>query len=257
MKFPFRPLTPVDRFARRLNCHQSQGRTPSIRPSGSSRSAMSLVHDGEEANAACTDEADSDTDESGVESGCETAALSDADEDGSDDDDDEWSGQNGDLETLVVSAVGGDYSLAAFLIPHLHRDFNSALKSKVESWRCTTTARGSSDGSPDTSKSSPGGTAHSQDRASSKKRRRTSSDDGSKERDGGADDEEGENGQDEDKDHGKAGPGAPADQGLLLACPFHKQDPLKYGVHGQSGPGKKSKFRACTGPGFRSIQRLK
>ncbi|KAK0613942.1 hypothetical protein B0T14DRAFT_386515, partial [Immersiella caudata] len=44
----------------------------------------------------------------------------------------------------------------------------------------------------------------------------------------------------------------------MLACPFHKCDSTKYGIqHGNSGSGKKHRYRACTGPGFKSIQRLK
>ncbi|KAK3370971.1 hypothetical protein B0T24DRAFT_512290, partial [Lasiosphaeria ovina] len=44
----------------------------------------------------------------------------------------------------------------------------------------------------------------------------------------------------------------------LLACPFHKRDPVKYGIqHGNSGNGKKHRYRACMGPGFKSVQRLK
>ncbi|KAK0736541.1 hypothetical protein B0T21DRAFT_289014 [Apiosordaria backusii] len=43
----------------------------------------------------------------------------------------------------------------------------------------------------------------------------------------------------------------------LLACPFHKRDPIKYNVHGDFGAGKKHRYRPCTGPGFKSIQRLK
>ena len=41
--------------------------------------------------------------------------------------------------------------------------------------------------------------------------------------------------------------------GRLLACPFHKYDPDKYGPNSISG----TKFRSCIGPGFPSVARLK
>ncbi|KAK1760077.1 hypothetical protein QBC47DRAFT_349 [Echria macrotheca] len=44
----------------------------------------------------------------------------------------------------------------------------------------------------------------------------------------------------------------------MLACPFPHRDPEKYGV--QQGPGaggRKDRYRACAGPGFKSIQTLK
>ncbi len=215
---------------------------------------MPAHDDVQDAALACTEDPGSDTEDSGCESGCETAGQSD------EEDDNEWSGENGSLEALVISAVGADYSLAAFLIPLLHRDFNLALKSKIENWRCTTMARGGTDGSSAAQQSPTGDASPGQDRgSSSRKRRRTNSDEGPQEGSGDWDEGEDENGEDGNtggKMHNSAN--TPADQGLLLACPFHKHDPLKYGVHGgDSGSAKKSKYRACTGPGFRLIQRLK
>jgi hypothetical protein len=206
----------------------------------------------EQRNTTNPEDPESDTDDSGCESGYETVRQSEEDED-----DNEWSGQNDNLEALVVSAVDGDYSLAAFLIPLLHRDFNLALKSKVENWRCTATTRAGSDESSE-SKSLPAEDPTGRDTESSRKRRRTNFDDGRREGNSGWDDDEEEDRPDENK-RGKPGPpsGATPESDLLLACPFHKSDSIKYGVHGNSGPGKKSKYRACAGPGFRSIQRLK
>lgn len=43
------------------------------------------------------------------------------------------------------------------------------------------------------------------------------------------------------------------DTQLLLACPFHKYDPLKYRPTANAG----SRYRTCVGPGFKSISRLK
>lgn len=42
-----------------------------------------------------------------------------------------------------------------------------------------------------------------------------------------------------------------------LACPFHKYDPVRYGVNPADKTTKKHHYRACAGPGFKSIQRLK
>lgn len=43
------------------------------------------------------------------------------------------------------------------------------------------------------------------------------------------------------------------DRNILFACPFHKNDPLKYRASHQSGID----FRSCAGPGFQTISRLK
>lgn len=212
------------------------------------------IHDNEAGTApSFNGEVESDTDESECESTCETDGQSEED-----DDDNDWSGQNGNIESLVISAVGSDYSLAAFLIPLLHRDFNLALKSKVENWRCTTTARGGSGGSSE-AKQPPTESSPDQGAGSSRKRRRTNSDGGSHEEKDGWDEGEDEDRDDDDRGEVGARGGLTGDPNLMLACPFHKLDPIKYGVHGSSGPVKRSKYayRACAGPGFRSIQRLK
>ncbi|GAB1312695.1 POZ-, AT hook-, and zinc finger-containing protein 1 [Madurella fahalii] len=214
------------------------------------------VHDDAEPTAVLHEEPESDTDDSECESACETSGQSDEDED-----DNEWSGQDGNIESLVFSAVGSDYSLAAFLIPLLHRDFNLALKSKVEKWRRTTAARDGSDGSAEV-KPSPTETSSGQDKSSSRKRRRTNSDGDNNEGKDGWDEGEDEGRGDGDGDGGgKMGPpaGPAGDPDMMLACPFHKLDPVKYGVNGGSGSAKRSKYtyRPCAGPGFKSIQRLK
>ncbi|KAK3304744.1 uncharacterized protein B0T15DRAFT_495185 [Chaetomium strumarium] len=212
-----------------------------------------FVMDADGDTPADVEDQESEADESGCESTYKTETAGQSDEE----EDDSWSGENSNLEELVVSAVGTDYSLAAFLIPLLHRDFNLALKSKVESWRCATSARGGPDNSVGPSDTQPSSTENSpkEDRgSSSRKRRRTDSGAGN-----------GGNGWDEDEEEddrgrsGKAGPPTepPADRSLLLACPFHKHSPIRYGVSGMSSPAKKPKYRACAGPGFKSIQRLK
>jgi len=188
------------------------------------------------------------------DSECETAKKSD-DESESDNDND-WSGQNGNLESLVITAVDGDLALAAHLIPLLHRDFSLTIKSKVESWQYTA-ATSNGDGSPDGSgsgdKTSYTETSPDQSPGISRKRRRTGFEGGDKRGVGGWDGDE-----DEDEDDIKP-PGPPSGElHQMLACPFHKRDSAKYGIqHGNSGSGKKHRYRACMGPGFKSIQRLK
>lgn len=251
---PQRPETPADRLNRSLG----RSHSPSL-PSSLRKSFSAADREGDEADEIDEDvESDFDADESG----CETARLDEEDdeqEDNSDqdDDDDEWSGENGNLESLVISAVDKDYSLAAFLIPLLHRDFNVALKSKVENWRCAASHAGAGDGAKH--ESSPANTSPSQGSGSgpSRKRRRTDSDEGARD---GRDKDQDEEDQ-KDPGGGKMGPPSTPLSGNtrepLLACPFHKRDPIKYNVHGDSGSGKKHRYRPCTGPGFKSIQRLK
>ncbi|KAK4167480.1 hypothetical protein QBC43DRAFT_255955 [Cladorrhinum sp. PSN259] len=243
-----RPPTPADRLARSLRGRSV--RSPS-RPS-SLRNAISAREQQE-------------SDESGAESGCESEGSSDDE----DEDDNDWSGENENLESLVISAVGLDYSLAAHLIPLIHRDFNGALKSKVERWRCattrttttapTTTAHGGGETSPEGNPSSAN-TSPTQGSGSCRKRRRANSSGDAREDNGGWNEDEDH---DDRKDRGNFGnmgppssPSGPRDS-PLLACPFHKRDPIKYSMHRESGTAKKHKYRPCTGPGFKSIQRLK
>lgn len=227
-------------------------RTGSPIPPSALRNSVSL-YQLEDQDAKGHDEPETDSDESECESGDDNISQSEEDED-----DNEWSGQNGNLESLVISAVDWDYSLAAFLIPLLHRDFNLALRSKIERWRCSATSRASSDGSSDGSPAADHTATElptGKEGALSRKRRRTNSDDGRQ-------DEKGDEGDDGDEDGEKRGktdhpPDPPFDSDLLLACPFHKHNPIKYGAHDNPGAGKKPKYRACAGPGFRSVQRLK
>lgn len=62
---------------------------------------------------------------------------------------------------------------------------------------------------------------------------------------------------DNDGKRKKASPKGSSSEGKigrpLLACPFHKNDPLKYRANHESGID----FRSCAGPGFQTISRLK
>ncbi|CCC14535.1 hypothetical protein SMACR_09435 [Sordaria macrospora] len=221
-----------------------------------------------------------------------------SEEEEEEEDDNDWSGQNGNLERAVIEAVNGDMPLAAYLIPILHRDYSLAVKNKVESWQFGNTGSGTSGGgaqnlrergNSDASRgekssytnSPPGGSGANGNGNSRKRRRRSDSDGGGREGRGfgggaggggrGSDDWGGGGGRggdgggddgDEDEkniDTG-SGPGVAGNEESqpMLACPFHKRDPEKYGIQQtNSANGKKHKYRACTGPGFKSIQRLK
>ena len=268
---PHRPPTPADRFARSLRKRsaRSPSRPSSLRNSFSARDEESEERgeleleeeeEEEEAEAPSAEYQESESDESAAEeSGCESEGLSEDE----DEDDNEWSGENGNLESLVISAVGLDYSLAAHLIPLIHRDFNMALKSKVESWRCATShGAGDPSASANTSPAQASGTQASGMQASgnARKRRRANSNGDVREDKAGWNEDEDDD-QKEQDNFGNMGPPStpvgPRDL-PLLACPFHKKDPIKYSMHRDVAMGgKKQKYRPCTGPGFKSIQRLK
>ncbi|KAK1754759.1 hypothetical protein QBC47DRAFT_384864 [Echria macrotheca] len=246
---PFdREPTPASRMARYAS------RFPPRSPSRQSslRNAVSVCGDSE---ADTTGFYGREADREMSDSECETAKRSD-DEIETDKEDNEWSGQNGNLESVVIAAVDGDLGLAAHLIPLLHRDLILGLKSKIESWQCT--AAQSSDGSPDGSgdKTSYIDTSPDQSPDISRKRRRTNSDGQGRKAAGGWD---GDDEEEEDDNKGSGPPGSGGEPQRMLACPFHKRDSAKYGIqHVNTGNGKKQhKYRACMGPGFKSIQRLK
>lgn len=253
-----RPSTPADRFARSLRGRsvRSPSRPSSLRNSFSARDEESEEQgeEEEEAEAPSAEYQESESDESvAEESGCESEGLS---EDENEDDND-WSGENGNLESLVISAVGLDYSLAAHLIPLIHRDFNMALKSKVERWRCATSHGGeaSGEGNPSSANASP-----TQASGNSRKRRRANSNGDVREDSAGWNEDEDDDQREQDNFGNMGPPSTPVSprDSPLLACPFHKKDPIKYNMHRDVATGgKKHKYRPCTGPGFKSIQRLK
>jgi hypothetical protein len=66
----------------------------------------------------------------------------------------------------------------------------------------------------------------------------------------------------DDEEEGKSPSDKPGASSAIplprLACPFHKLNPAKYGIHhAQDQHSKKVDYRTCAGPGFKSIQRLK
>jgi hypothetical protein len=160
------------------------------------------------------------------------------------DDDNEWSGENGGLEELVISVVDGDLPFAVSLIPTIHRYMTSRLRSKVESWQSC--AAGESHGSSRDGNSGISSGSRQHDASSNSRKRRLSSDRGDNLGEGEDEDKEGE-GHGQPVDHIAPPDGANQPK---LACPFNKHNPTKYCATDK-------KYRSCTGPGFKNIQRLR
>ncbi len=165
------------------------------------------------------------------------------------------------LEAAILTALNGDVHLAVMLIPVLYQQWRNTARSRVQRWQTTVTSP--VDNSEEDSKSHSEAHGRSQvsgqaqDRQQSrrgttpssgrKRQRRANSD--------GADDEDDNEGDNNDSNYLGLPESAEA---LLLACPFHKYDPVKYGVqHDDSAFGRIDMYRTCIGPGFKTIQRLK
>lgn len=191
------------------------------------------------------------------------------DDDEEDDDEDEWSGQDNELERTVIRALGGDLSLAAHLIPILHKSVFSELTTtvtqKVGPWRrdvlTSSCGLASTESEQTGSRSSNSRTDDST--STPRKRQRTSN---PSTRMTEAEDEDDRNDDEHsDSDDGRRDPkrrrSSPASALLpllpRLACPFYKRDPGKYSAQSTGDSKSSTSYRACAGPGFKSIQRLK
>jgi len=168
---------------------------------------------------------ESGSDDSDCESGYDSSDLSD--------EDDSVYGCYGDnLEKVVLSAVGDDLGLAAFLIHLLHQDL-SAARRKVENWTYMYTA--APQGSPENTPAGETPTEQDADRDqdTSRKRKRNTSDE---EGDGEHEELPEDNGDHEDEDpddmDNKAQSDPQTNAGVMLACPFNKKDPFRYGGGG-------------------------
>ncbi len=181
-------------------------------------------------------------------------------------DENDWSGQDDNLEARLVEALGHDLPLAAYLIPLLYKVFRSEVSAKITRtvgpW-CQDVTKCAPDRGTSGGKTSSSGVAPNTSNMSGNDARKRSRGLGSMSIDHEPDDEDDD---DEDEDDDKRDPkrsknqpdsGGPAPN-PRLACPFYKLDPSKYGVqHEAIESGKKTDFRVCAGPGFRSITRLK
>lgn len=199
---------------------------------------------------------------------CESDQSEDDDEeddiaDDSDDEDNDWSGQDDNLEAIVIECLRGDLELAALWIPILHQSCYSKqtenVKQIVGPWRHAITKCSPGDEGA-TGAQTPSSTARSNEATgSSRKRQRRY---GSTSRNRQAEDHEDD--EDEEEDNGDSkGLGEPSDianpvQTYRLACPFHKRNSGKYCIqHSRAENPRKTQYRACEGPGFKNIQRLK
>lgn len=187
-----------------------------------------------------------------IGSGCQV----EDEDDGDDNDDDDWSGENDSLDAAIVAALDGDVGLAVSLIPFLYKLLRNTVQSKVDGWQIDSAApvdAGDGVGIKTSSGGSVAGSAADQakDHISNIPRKRRRQSDSDNDRDD-EDDDQGANG-------GASALGLPETaQVLLLACPFHKLNPVKYGIqHSATASSRKDMYRACAGPGFKSIQRLK
>ncbi|KAI1861501.1 hypothetical protein JX265_009468 [Neoarthrinium moseri] len=177
---------------------------------------------------------------------------------------DDWSGQEDDIEPMVLAAVGNDLKLAAYLIPIIYQEMSAdasrRINRKVGHWQSMVASHGGQfppqsdalgNGAPAQTNS---GSFNQQSRGNPLKRaRRSSSSDCGKD----VDEEDGDGDEKEDGDGDRQGDGPPGKSAQLprLACPFHKLNPQKYAI--QHEVQESQHYKSCSGPGFKSIQRLK
>ncbi|TLD12804.1 uncharacterized protein PgNI_04463 [Pyricularia grisea] len=164
---------------------------------------------------------------------------------------DEWSGEDDSFDAAIIAAVDGDLALAAYLIPLLHHSFSSAVRSKVEMWQCGTSPES---GPQHSDGLRPGSSASANlSPTTPRKRRRRASSGGGGAGDGDGDDD------DDEREFGNTNGNPESPSSPLLACPFHKLNPIKYGIqhNATTATTKNDYYRPCAGPGFKTIQRLK
>ncbi len=172
--------------------------------------------------------------------------------------DDDWSGQDTSLESVVLEALGGDLVLAAQLIPILHKsfycEFAANITRKVAPWANGIT-KYSEGGSPEQTNFTV-----EQEKQSSNPRKRQRRFESGKQNSREQDDDEDDEDEDEKdpNNFGNVPENVATSPVLRLACPFYKRDPEKYCIqHDATDNTKRINYRTCEGPGFNSIQRLK
>lgn len=183
--------------------------------------------------------------------------VGDEDDDATDTDDgsnvSDRGSENDSFDMAIVAAAEGDIGLAISLIPFLYKSMRKSVQEKVDSWQIEPADPVDGGDGLNASTCSPGSIhgnrGRKQTSGAARKRRRHSESDNDQ---GDDDDDKGGNG-----DASLLGLPQEA-QDLLLACPFHKFDPMKYGIqHLTPVSSRKDTYRACAGPGFKTIQRLK
>ena len=159
------------------------------------------------------------------------------------------------FEAKVLRVAGQNLALAAYLIPPLHLMAHQEYTPPAKSWNLATSqcAGRSSDKAADTSvgnQSASGGIG----------RKRQASRGGLDQDTGELDEDRNEDEEGEENRYPKRAKSASAndvEMKLRLACPFNKWKPKKYNMHHNASQRGNPKFRACHGPGFANISRLK
>lgn len=179
---------------------------------------------------------------------------SESEEDSDDEEipDGEWSGANDNIEATLYQAVYPDLKLAVHLIstmyPTIVRSYNKKISRKVYSWQEKNIATcGTGSGTASTStETSPQGTSNAANKSSPKRDRQSDSpdDDIGDDEDDDLDESRRKRRKEKDDDN------EPEIPEQKLACPFFKNDPVKYSA-AQSG------HKSCTGPGYVTVASLK
>lgn len=175
-------------------------------------------------------------------------------EDGEEGDEDEWSGQDDNIELAVIAAFGEDLDLAVSIIQRLRKDRIDESTRKIHTWQYTTPASQESSPAEDNNEHSEAQQCQSTNNSRNKRRRLEADDQGRNREEDSEEEEEG------DPSDIRGHPQHPNDgiQRLRLACPFFKLNPDKYSQQNtNSESNKKHPSRACSGPGFKDIPKLR
>ena len=156
------------------------------------------------------------------------------------------------FETKVLQSVEYDLKAAASLIPQIYGILLHEKSNAIGSWgihfrQCSGHSGSSSQANPPAQESSGGSSD-----GNGKKRR--SYEEGSDE---GLGENQGGNGQDDGEQNAKRTKMDSSETQVRFACPFHKWKPDKYDAFHTAGEVGHPRYKACQGPGFSSISRLK
>ncbi|KAF8854410.1 hypothetical protein BDZ45DRAFT_728818 [Acephala macrosclerotiorum] len=170
-------------------------------------------------------------------------------------DDEELVPQSESYEALVIQAVGGNFDLAARLIPQLHNLWYQERSAVLGAWQPSSTQRGSSAGNGHVGSS----TMHifAAGNSGSKKGGNKASNEQQDNQDHGQDEHEEDSDDDDEIGRPKKKAGSISHEKQLLACHFHKRYPERYNAFHTSENCGKFQYRTCAGPGFTTVRRLR
>ena len=204
----------------------------------------------------------SEAEKSDAESSIDSEGV-DEDDNADEDSNDSWSLHIHILEAAALEAFAGDLDLAAFFLSNLNEvlglhNSRDISKQKVKSWiPGIKYSPDSSDTSSGQTQSSNGSQSTSNSPGQNRKRQRSANRRHLEGRGGRGEDEEDQQERDPKKLKENE-PGDKSDGGLLLACPFWKQNSTKYNAHYHpDANSRRGKYRTCEAPGFTNMQRLK